>query len=48
MKLIEKLKGAHERSYVAYKILGYYSSYQEAKVALCHSVRCVIPIIVII
>lgn len=35
MKLIEKLKGAHERPYVAYKILGYYASYQEAKAALC-------------
>lgn len=34
MKLIEKLKGAHERPYVAYKVVGYYSSYQEAKVAL--------------
>ena len=34
MKLIEKLKGAHERPYVAYKVVGYYSSYQEAKEAL--------------
>nr|DAW25368.1 MAG TPA: hypothetical protein [Caudoviricetes sp.] len=36
MKLIEKLKGAYERPYVAYKIIGYYSSYQEAKEALCN------------
>lgn len=36
MKLIEKLKGAHERPYVAYKVVGYYSSYQEAMEALCH------------
>lgn len=28
MKLIEKLKGAHERPYVAYKVVGYYSPYQ--------------------
>ena len=35
MKLIEKLKGAHERPYVLYKIVGYYASYQEAKAALC-------------
>ena len=35
MKLIEKLKGAHERPYVAYKVVGYYSSYQAAKEALC-------------
>ena len=34
MKLIEKLKGAHERPYVAYKVVGYYSSYNEAKEAL--------------
>lgn len=34
MKLIEKLKGAHERPYVAYKVVGYYSSYQEAMEAL--------------
>ena len=36
MKLIEKLKGAHERPYVAYKVVGYYSSYNDAKEALCH------------
>ena len=36
MKLIKKLKGAHERPYVAYKVVGYYSSYQEAMEALCH------------
>ena len=35
MKLIEKLKGAHERPYVAYKVVGYYS-YNDAKEALCH------------
>ena len=34
MKLIEKLKGAHERPYVAYKVVGYYASYNEAKEAL--------------
>ena len=34
MKLIKKLKGAHEHPYVAYKVVGYYSSYQEAKEAL--------------
>ena len=34
MKLIEKLKGAHERPYVAYKVVGYYFSYTEAKEAL--------------
>lgn len=36
MKLIEKLKGAHERPYVAYKVVGYYASYNEAKEALCN------------
>lgn len=36
MRLIEKLKGAHERPYVAYKVVGYYASYNEAKEALCN------------
>jgi hypothetical protein len=31
MKFIEKLKGAHKRPYVAYKVVVYYSSYNEAK-----------------
>ena len=37
MKLIQKIKGATKRPYVVYKVVGYYSTYDEAVDALHHA-----------
>ena len=37
MKLIQKLKGASKRPYIVYKVVGYYSTYDEAVDALHHA-----------
>ena len=37
MKLIQKLKGATKRPYIVYKVVGYYSTYDEAVDALHQS-----------
>ena len=37
MKLIQKLKGATKRPYIVYKVVGYYSTYDEAVDALNHA-----------